>query len=186
MTTSTKTTESDAATVEVIRNYLTSAATEMQRTLIRTAYNTVIYEILDFGISIYNQDLNLIADSPGLALFLGTNDVTVENVVKQVGEESMDPRDILLLKYPYWSGTHVLDMCLIAPVFYQDELVGYTTCRAHWLDPGAKDAGYVLDSTDLHQEGVVFPGTKVYEQGEPKEDTLDVIRFNSRMPEMVT
>jgi N-methylhydantoinase B len=51
----------DAATVEVIRNYLSSAANEMQRTLIRTAYNTIIYEILDFGISLYNADMNLIA-----------------------------------------------------------------------------------------------------------------------------
>ncbi|MFP8891894.1 hydantoinase B/oxoprolinase family protein, partial [Natrialbaceae archaeon A-CW2] len=39
----------DAATVEVIRNYLSSAANEMQRTLIRTAYNPVIYEMIDFG-----------------------------------------------------------------------------------------------------------------------------------------
>jgi len=36
----------------------------MQRTLIRTAYNTIIYEILDFGISVFDRDLNLIADSP--------------------------------------------------------------------------------------------------------------------------
>jgi len=185
MSKSTTTTESDAATVEVIRNYLTSAATEMQRTLIRTAYNTVIYEILDFGISMYDSDLNLIADSPGLALFLGTNDVAVENVVEHVGEENMNPGDILLLNYPYWSGTHVLDMCLIAPVFHDDELVGYTTCRAHWLDLGAKDAGYVLDSTDIHQEGVVFPGTKIYEEDEPNEEIMDIIRFNSRIPEKV-
>jgi N-methylhydantoinase B len=32
----------DPATVEVIRNYLQSAANEMQRTLVRTAYNTAI------------------------------------------------------------------------------------------------------------------------------------------------
>ena len=176
---------SDAATVEVIRNYLTSAATEMQRTLVRTAYNTVIYEILDFGISIYDADLNLVADSPGLALFLGANDVAVRNAVDHVGVENLDPGDVLLLNYPYWSGTHTLDICLVSPVFHDGRLVGYTTCRAHWLDLGAKDTGYVLDSTDVHQEGLVFPGTKVYKGGEPDEEILDLIRFNSRMPEKV-
>lgn len=175
----------DAATVEVVRNYLTSAATEMQRTLIRTAYNTIIYEILDFGISVFDRDLNLIADSPGLALFLGANDYGIEKAVDHVGEENMEPGDVFIMNYPYWSGTHTLDVLLFAPVFYDEELVGYTTCRAHWLDLGAKDSGYVLDSTDVHQEGVLFPGTKVYKNGEPDPEIMDIIRFNSRMPEKV-
>lgn len=175
----------DPATVEVIRNYLTSAASEMQRTLIRTAYNAIVYEILDFGISVYDKDLNLIADSPGLALFLGANDYGVRRGVEYVGEENLDPGDIVLMNYPYWSGTHTLDVLIFAPVFYDDEIIGYTTCRAHWLDMGAKDSGYVLDSTDVHQEGLIFPGTKVYKGGEPDEEILDIIRFNSRIPDKV-
>lgn len=178
-------TDIDAATIEVIRNYLTSAATEMQRTLVRTAYNTIVYEILDFGISIYDRDLNLIADSPGLALFLGANDYGIEKAVEYVGEENFEPGDILIMNYPYWSGTHTLDVLLFAPVFYDDELIGYTTCRAHWLDLGAKDSGYVLDSEDMHQEGIIFPGTKVYKGGQPDEEILDIIRFNSRIPDKV-
>jgi len=70
-------TDPDPATVEVVRNYLSSAANEMHRTLTRTAYNTIVYEILDFGLSIYDRDLNLVADSPGLGLFLGANDFAV-------------------------------------------------------------------------------------------------------------
>jgi N-methylhydantoinase B len=175
----------DAATVEVVRNYLTSAATEMQRTLIRTAYNTIIYEILDFGISVFDRDLNLIADSPGLALFLGANDYGIKRAVDYIGEEHMEPGDVFIMNYPYWSGTHTLDVLLFAPVFYEEGLIGYTTCRAHWLDLGAKDSGYVLDSTDVHQEGVLFPGTKVYKNGEPDSEIMDIIRFNSRMPEKV-
>jgi N-methylhydantoinase B len=175
----------DAATVEVIRNYLTSAATEMQRTLVRTAYNAIVYEILDFGISIYDRDLNLVADSPGLALFLGANDFGLEKAVEHVGEENLDPGDVVMMNYPYWSGTHTLDVLVFAPVFHDDEIVGYTTCRAHWLDLGAKDSGYVLDSTDVHQEGLIFPGTKVYKQGEPDEEILELIRFNSRLPDKV-
>lgn len=177
--------ELDAATVEVIRNYLTSAATEMQRTLVRTAYNAIIYEILDFGISIYDREMNLVADSPGLALFLGANDYGLEKAVEHVGEENLDPGDIVIMNYPYWSGTHTLDVLVFAPVFHDDEIIGYTTCRAHWLDLGAKDSGYVLDSTDIHQEGLIFPGTKVYKQGEPDEEILELIRFNSRLPDKV-
>jgi len=159
----------------------------MQRTLVRTAYNAIIYEILDFGISMYNKDLNLIADSPGLALFLGANDYGLEKGVEHIGEENFEPGDVALLNYPYWSGTHTLDVLVFAPVFDEagENLLGYTTCRAHWLDLGAKDSGYVLDSTDVHQEGLIFPGTKVYKAGEPDEEILELIRYNSRIPDKV-
>ncbi|MFB6299290.1 MAG: hydantoinase B/oxoprolinase family protein [Halobacteriales archaeon] len=175
----------DAATAEVVRNYLTSAADEMQRTLIRTAYNTIIYEILDFGISLYDADLRLIADSPGLSVFLGANDYAIERGVEYLDRAELAPGDVILLNYPYWSSEHLLDALLFSPVFHDEALVGFTACRAHWLDLGAKDPGYVLDSTDVHQEGVIFPCTKVYKSGSPDEEILDIIRFNSRYPEKV-
>ncbi|MFC3959134.1 hydantoinase B/oxoprolinase family protein [Halovivax cerinus] len=175
----------DGATVEVIRNYLTSAATEMQRTLIRTAYNTIVYEILDFGISMYDADKRLIADSPGLSMFLGANDYGLRRTIEHLDEAEFEPGDVILCNYPYWSSTHTLDVLVFMPVFLEGELVGYTASRAHWLDLGAKDDGYVLDSTDVHQEGLVFPGTKVYKGGEPDEEILDIIRFNSRIPDKV-
>ncbi|WP_435181313.1 hydantoinase B/oxoprolinase family protein [Halorussus sp. AFM4] len=177
----------DPATVEIIRNYLQSAATEMQRTLVRTAYNTAIYEMLDFGISIYDADLNLVADSPGLTLFLGANDYSIKKGVEYVGEENLAPGDIVMMNYPYWSSAHTLDPCLFSPVFDEDddEIIGYTVVRAHWMDLGAKDAAYVHDSTEVYQEGILFPGTKVYKQGEPDEELLELLRFNTRVPDKV-
>ena len=70
-------TDIDGATVEVVQSYLTAAANEMRATLIRTAFNPVIYEVLDFGISIYNAAMDLIAEAPGLTFFLGANDYSV-------------------------------------------------------------------------------------------------------------
>ncbi|WP_251330792.1 hydantoinase B/oxoprolinase family protein [Haloplanus pelagicus] len=175
----------DAATVEVIRNYLSSAANEMQRTLIRTSYNTIIYEILDFGISLYDADMNLVADSPGLTMFLGANDYGLKKGVEYVGEENLDPGDIVIMNYPYWSSAHTLDVCLFSPIYSGDEHVGYAVIRAHWLDLGAKESGYVIDSTDMHQEGLVFPGTKIYKGGEPDEEIFELLRYNSRTPKKV-
>ena len=178
------TARTDPATVEIVRNYLHSAANEMQRTLIRTAYNTTIYEMLDFGISIYDADLNLVADSPGLTMFLGANDYSIKKGVEYVGEENLNPGDIVMMNYPYWSSAHTLDPCLFSPVFddAEDDIIGYTVVRAHWRDIGAKDAAYVHDSTEVYQEGILFPGTKVYKQGDPDDEILELLRFNSRMP----
>ena len=177
----------DGATVEVIRSYLFSAANEMRRTLIRTAFNPVIYEILDFGISIYDSRLEPIAEAPSMLTFLGSNDYAIRKGVEYIGEENLDAGDIVILNYPYWNSAHASDVTLFAPVFAPgaDRPFAYTCIRAHWMDLGAKDAGYVLDSTDMHQEGLIFPGTKVYKKGKADPQIIDLIRFNSRMPDLV-
>lgn len=178
----------DGATVEVVRSYLVAAAGEMRATLIRTAFNPVIYEVLDFGISIYDADLRLIAEAPGLTFFLGANDYSVRRGVEYVGAERLRRGDVVLLNYPYWNAAHAYDATLFAPVFHgasDGALVGFVCVRAHWMDLGAKDPGYVLDSTDVHQEGLLFPGTKVVEGGRLNATVVELIRFNSRMPELV-
>ncbi len=177
----------DGALAEVVQSYLNAAANEMKATLVRTAFNPVIYEVLDFGISIYDARLDLVAEAPGLTFFLGANDYSVRKVAEYLGRESLEPGDVVLSNYPYWNGAHTYDATLLAPVFEpgNDELFAVLCIRAHWMDLGAKDPGYVLDSTDMHQEGVVFPGTKVFRRGEVNEEILDLIRFNSRMPDLV-
>ena len=177
----------DSSAVSVIQNYLNSAAEEMRRTLIRTAFSPVIYEVLDFGISLYNGDLDLIADAPGLAFFLGANDFALRKGVEHIGMENLHDGDVVILNYPYWSSAHAADVALFAPVFDEGEDRPFAFCciRAHWLDLGAKDPGYVLDSTDVHQEGLIIPPIKVYKGGKPDREIIDLIRFNSRMPEYV-
>jgi len=175
----------DGATVEVVRSYLVAAAEEMRTTLIRTAFNPVIYEVLDFGLSIHNAAGELIAEAAGLTRFLGANDYSLRKGIEYVGVENLHPGDVVLLNYPYWNAAHAYDATLFSPVFLSDVLVGYVCVRAHWMDLGAKDPGYVLDSTDVHQEGLLFPGTKVFQGGEPVHAILELIRFNSRMPDLV-
>lgn len=54
----------DPITVEVIHNYLLSAAREMNRNLMRTAYNTIVYEVRDFGLGLYDRHCRLLAEAP--------------------------------------------------------------------------------------------------------------------------
>ena len=176
-----------AATNEVVRSYLTSAAEEMRRTLIRTAFNPVVYEVLDFGISVYDENLDLIAAAPGLALFIGANDYAIRRGVEHLDRTKFRPGDIVLMNYPYWNSAHAMDVTVFSPVFAPDESgpFAFTCIRAHWMDLGAKDPGYVLDSTDVQQEGLLMPCLKVYKAGVPDPEIFDLIRFNSRMPDLV-
>ena len=177
----------DGATVEVIRHYLNSTSEQMRRTLVRTAFNPVIYEVLDFGISMYDRDRRLISESTGILTFLGANDYAIHKGVEKVGVENLHPGDVVMINYPYWSGAHVSDAMLFAPVFCEGSELpdAYLAVRAHWMDLGAKDPGYVLDSTSMHQEGLIMPGVKLIRRGEIDQQIMAILRYNSRMPETI-
>lgn len=170
----------DSITTEVIHHRLISAAKEMMRNLMRTSYSTIVYEIRDFGLGIYDTEGDLLAEAPGLAIFTRSNDYALKNAIEFVGRENIEPGDVILLNYPYWSSAHTLDVAAFAPIYSEDELVGFTAARIHWLDLKQKDAGYVLDSTDMHQEGIFFPCTKIVKRGELQQDIVNIIKFNSR------
>lgn len=177
----------DGGTIEVIRHYLVSTGEQMRRTLIQTAFNPVIYEVLDFGISIYDGELRLVAEAPGLPDFLGANDYAILKGVEHVGKDRLYPGDVVMLNYPYWSSAHTSDALLFSPIFLPDQTSprAYLAVRAHWMDLGGKDPSYILDSTDVHQEGIILPATKLVKRGEPDEEILDILRFNSRMPDLI-
>jgi N-methylhydantoinase B len=79
-------------------------------------------------------------------------------------------------------GTHTNDAILVQGAFHEGELVAYTCVRAHWTDIGGKDPGYILDSTSIHQEGLLIPGIKIIKAGVPDENVMRILRANSRAP----
>lgn len=172
----------DAITIEIIRHGLLAAAEEVARNLCRTAYNTVVYEVHDYGIGIHDAKGDVVADTPGVAVFTRGNDLGLKKAVEFLGAEAMEPGDVFILNYPYWSSAHVLDPLVFAPVHHGDRLIGFVTCRVHVVDLNQKDPGYVLDSTDLSQEGLIFPASKLYCRGVANDDVFNIIRFNSRRP----
>jgi N-methylhydantoinase B len=173
---------SDPFTTEIIRHGLLAAAEEMARNLCRTAYNTVVYEIHDYGIGIHDASGDVVADAPGIAVFTRANDYGVKKALDFLGADAMEPGDVVILNYPYWSSAHTLDPLVFAPVHYREVLIGFVSCRVHVLDLKQKDPGYVLDSTDMSQEGIFFPAVKLYRGGVQNSDVFNIIRFNSRMP----
>jgi N-methylhydantoinase B len=178
--------DADPITTEVIRNGLNSAASQMKRALIRTSFSPVIYEVLDFAVAIYDRDIRMLAQAPSLPFFMGTMNFCVEAAVEAVGgEEELEPGDIVLYNFPYGTGSHPQDAAVVMPVFLRDEeLIGYTTIKAHWLDIGGKEP-YSTDTVDVFQEGTIFPGVKLYSRGELVRDIWKFAVANSRVPKMV-
>ena len=120
-----------------------------------------------------------------LAVFTRGNDYGLQKTIEFVGEDTLEPGDLILTSYPYWSSAHPLDVLAVSPIFALGELVGYTAIKQHWLDMGQKDAGYILDSTEVFQEGLLLPGMKLYRAGVLNREIYNLLRFNSRMPDRI-
>ena len=172
----------DAITTEVVRHGLLAAAEEVARNLCRTAYNTVVYEIHDYGIGIHNAAGDVVADAPGIAIFTRGNDAGIKKAIEFIGPENMEEGDVFILNYPYWSSAHTLDPLVFAPIRFENDLIGFASCRIHITDLNQKDPGYVLDSTHMSQEGLMLPASKLYRRGVKNDDVFNIIKFNSRMP----
>ena len=176
----------DPILVEIIRNSLNSAAEQMKRSLIRTAFSPIIYEVLDFASAIYDKHFCMLSQSPSLPGFMGTLSFCVEASVKEVGgEENLNEGDIILYNNPYGSGSHSQDAAIVMPVFInKNKLIGYTAIKAHWLDTGGKEP-YSTDTVDVFQEGTIYPGLKLYKKGKLVEDVYKLIVANSRVPKAI-
>ncbi|MEQ9627440.1 MAG: hydantoinase B/oxoprolinase family protein [Roseitalea porphyridii] len=178
--------EVDPITTEVVRHALNSAANQMKRALVRTAFSPIIYEVLDFAVAIYDDKVRLLAQAPSLPLFMGTLNFCIAEAVRNAGgPEALAPGDALIYNWPFGTGSHPQDVAIIMPVFHDDdELIGYTAIKGHWLDIAAKDP-YCTDTTDVFQEGTIFPGVKIYKRGELNDDIFRMVLANSRVPDMV-
>jgi N-methylhydantoinase B len=142
--------------------------------------------VLDFAVAIYDRDIRLLAQAPSLPFFMGTMNFCVQATLDAVGgEEGLEPGDIVLYNYPYGTGSHPQDAAVVMPVYLRDEeLIGYTTIKGHWLDIGGKEP-YSTDTVDVFQEGTIFPGVKLYRRGVLVEDIYRMAIANSRVPKMV-
>ena len=176
----------DRFTLEIIKEGLVAVGDEMFVTMQRTSMSTIIYEVLDYATGLTDAKGNLITQGNGVTLFLGTLDFGVRSVLDKFGAENLKPGDIYITNDPYGGGgTHLSDVSIIAPIFYAGRLVAFAANKGHWTEVGGMAAGsWTTNSTEIYQEGLQFPCVKLFDQGQPIQSLLDIIRANVRTPDM--
>lgn len=170
------------AAVEVVRHAFMSGAEQMRRNLYRSAYSPVIYEMKDCSVGIYDANGDLLGQAPGLPFFLGSLGGTIKTVLELKGADVFADGDAWIVNDSAICGSHLNDVTVFQPIFVAGVLRGFSGAKAHWNDVGAKDAGYVSDSTSIFQEGLRIPPTRLVRAGEIDQQILDMITLNSRYP----
>src|SRR5258706_4231637 len=168
----------DAITVEIIRAALNAAAHSMRISLIKTAYNHIISESLDFGCAIFDPDVQMIAQGIGLPVFQGHLGFPIQATIRDRGIEAFREGDIFIHNDPYeGNGNHLNDVAMTMPVFFEGVLTGFVNVKAHWSDVGGPvPSSMQIGSREFRQEGLRFQSVRLYSRGEVNEAVMRVIR----------
>ncbi|MEK9646883.1 MAG: hydantoinase B/oxoprolinase family protein, partial [Alphaproteobacteria bacterium] len=169
------TVKADPVVTEIVRNGVIAVTEEMKSNLMRTAYNMIIYEALDFTVGLFTAKGETISIGLGLPMFIRGMAETIKAELDHFGTENIKPGDILLTNDAYITGSHLNHLTFSLPIFHEGELIGFACCMAHWPDIGGTLDGI---TTDIYSEGLQIPIVKYQREGEVNQELVDIIRAN--------
>ena len=172
----------DPIRFEVMRSGFEAAADEMGAALRKASYSTNIKTRADFSCALFDSKLRVIAQSFSQPVHLASMSRMIPNTVRQYGIEKLRPGDALVMNHPYRGGVHLNDVSITAPFFSGEKLQGYAATIAHHVDIGGYAPGGYCISTEVYQEGIIIPPSRLVSEGEIVDDVFNLILANIRSP----
>ncbi len=171
----------DPVLLEIMKSLLTAVAEEMGGTLGRTGYSPNIKERRDYSCAVFDAKGNMVAQAAHIPVHLGAMPLSVKAALDRFS--TLEDGDIVVLNDPYFGGSHLPDITMVAPVYHEGTLMGYVASRAHHADVGGISPGSMPLAREIFQEGLIIPPVKLQRRGTIDESVLDLITRNSRTPE---
>ena len=167
--------EINSITLEIISNGITSIAEQMGVILAKTGYSTNIKERKDLSVAVFSPEGKLLSLAQHIPLHFSSLSGAVEVLTKKYKKEDLQDGDVFIANDPYTGGgSHLPDLVLLKPVFYQGELVAYMVNTGHHADKSRK-------GPTIYDEGLRIPLVKMYSKGELVQDVYDLIMLNFQM-----
>lgn len=176
----------DPVTLAVLNGRLEQIADEMDATLFRSAFNPIIAEAHDASHGLYHAETGetLVQGKSGLPIFVGAMAFAVKTVIDKAARDGgLEEGDVYIFNDPYDGGTHLSDFRLVQPIFRDGKVFCYLASVGHYHDVGGNVPGnYNPAATESFQEGFLMPPVKLFEAGRFRQDVVDILQANSRLP----
>ncbi len=177
--------KTDPITFAVLKNAMDAIVDEIAYTVVRTARSEIVKDVMDYSAALCDRQGRMVAQAKTIALHLGAVPEAMAAVQAKYGND-IHPGDAVILNDPYSGGMHLPDIFMFVPIFYEDELQGYSVVICHHTDMGGRVAGSnASDSTEIFQEGIRIPVMKLYERGVLNDTLARLIEINVRVPDRV-
>jgi N-methylhydantoinase B len=179
--------EIDPITLSVLAGRMEQIADEMDATLFRAAFNPIIAEAHDASHGLYHavSGDTLVQGKSGLPIFVGVMSFAVKAVIEKAAKDGdLEDGDIYIFNDAHIGGTHLSDMRLVRPYYWDGELFCYLASVGHWHDVGGAVPGnYNPAATDVFQEAFNLPPVKLARAGKLNQDIIDILMRNTRLPQ---
>ena len=176
----------DAVDLEVMKASLSGIVQEMQNSLFRTGFSTIVRESQDASCALMNAKGDVVAQHVVLPLHIGAFPACTAAVIDVFGD-SIAHGDAFIINHPYHGGSpHAPDIAVITPVFVGGELFGFCGSIAHKSDIGGPVPGSCSgQAREVFNEGLHLPAVRYQSAYRPNADIERLIGANSRTPELV-
>lgn len=179
----------EAAMLEIVRNYFSAICSTMAHVIERTSYSSYVTESADFATALATPEGDFFSypQAAGVSNFLGLT--LTQAICACGGNESMKDGDIIMTNDPYSTdglSTHLPDVHIFKPIFYDSKLVCYAWCFVHTGDIGGSVPSSLTPmATDIQMEGLRIPPVRLYRAGVLNDDIRKIYLSSSRMPNLM-
>lgn len=168
----------DQVTMSILVNNLFWVTEEMNAYLCKAAYSTNIKVRRDCSCAIYTRNGEMISQGEFIPVHLGVMAQAMHSVLKVYPLESFSPGDVIIHNDPYQAGSHLWDVMIFQPVYYEGEIIAFVGNLAHHVNIGGSSLEKCLPT--IFEEGLRFPIIKLYDKGVLCKDLLKLITHNVR------
>jgi N-methylhydantoinase B len=177
--------KTDRITTATVWHYVQQVCRDMRQTMERTATNSLATSLHDLAYGIWDAEARVIAIPEGFPCRLISSTFPIKAVKRDFGED-IHPGDVFLTNSPHKAGAvHLPDWVFIRPIFYKDEMVFFSCMGTHVPDNGGAQPGTHFLAVDSVAEGLNIPPVKLMDRGKMREDVLELILSNNRLPDMM-
>ena len=174
----------DPITIATTWHYIQRVCREMRETTERTATNVLITTLHDLAYGIWAADGRVIAIPEGFPPRLISSTFVVKRVMEKF-KDNICEGDVFLTNYPRDGAIHLPDWIFVRPIFHSGKLEFFTCMGTHVPDTGGAQPGSHFLAFDSIGEGLNIPLVKVVEKGNWREDVIELILANNRIPDMM-
>lgn len=174
----------DPVALEILWSRLITVTNEQAAALQRTSFTPIVRESGDLSAAVFDAKGRMLAQAvtgtPGHINSLATS---MHHFLAEFPRNRLVPGDVLITNDPWKTSGQLNDLSVVTPVFREDMLVGFFGNCCHAVDIGGR--GLSADATEVFEEGLWVPITKLYEAGEPNDELFQILSANVRAPKEV-
>lgn len=171
----------DPVTLEILWSRLVTVTNEQAAALQRTSFTPIVRESGDLSAAVFDAGGRMLAQAvtgtPGHINSLATS---MHHFLAAFPPDALRPGDVLITNDPWKTSGQLNDLSVVTPVFRDGRLIGFFGNTCHAMDIGGR--GLSADATEVYEEGLYIPMTKLFEEGRPNQQLLDLVGANVRAP----